>query len=229
MFDPPSSVRLGQFDLSPEPDLHPLYPTPAYISPLLSPHSGLSPPQKAELVAHCLTRACVFGDHSVVSYLLGDSQAQPYVDLGIRDEDGLGLISLAIHGFGAESDHDVEREECVRLLIAQGADISADKGTRLSFSPLHSFGSDHTPVSWVDTTSSRRSSFASDPDLSSHDPRVLTGRRDTPKFNGSRCRYSSVSLTRTRRHCSVIRRVYAKRGVDRRKNGGKAEIDRRAC
>jgi hypothetical protein len=125
-----------QLDLSPEPDLHPLYPTPGYITPLLSPHSGLAPSQKEELVAHCLIRSCVYGDLSVLSYLLGD-QAQAYVDLSIRDEDGLGLISLAIHGFGAESEHDVEREECVRLLIAQGADVSADKGANCLVRTFH--------------------------------------------------------------------------------------------
>jgi hypothetical protein len=79
-------------------------------------------------VAHCVTRACAFGDIAVLSYLLGDHEAQLYVDLGIRDEDGVGLVSLTIHGFGADSERDVEREECVRLLIAQGADVSADKG-----------------------------------------------------------------------------------------------------
>ena len=121
-------------DLSPEPDLHPLYPAPGYIAPLLSAHSGLSPSQKAELVSHCLTRSCVFGDLQVLSYLLGDSQAQAYIDLSIRDEDGLGLISTAILSFGAESERDVEREECVRLLIAQGADMSGDNGAR--FQPL---------------------------------------------------------------------------------------------
>jgi hypothetical protein len=115
-------------DFSPEPDLHPLYPTTAYVALLLSSHSGLAPVQKAELVAHCMARACVFGELSVLQYLLSDPQAQGYVDLSIRDEDGLGLISLAIHGFGAESERDVEREECVRLLIAQGADMSPDNG-----------------------------------------------------------------------------------------------------
>lgn len=70
----------------------------------------------------------MFGELSVLQYLVSDPQAQPHVDLGIRDEDGLGLVTLVIYGFGADSDRDVEREECVRLLIAQGADLGADKG-----------------------------------------------------------------------------------------------------
>ncbi|KAK0245580.1 DIL domain-containing protein [Armillaria nabsnona] len=129
----PSSSLLS-LNLSPEPDLHPLYPSTAYIAVLLSSHSGLTPDQKAELVAHCLARSCIFGELSVLQYLLSDPQAQSYVDLGIQDEDGQGLISLAIHGFGAESERDVEREECVRLLIAQGADMSPDKS---GWTPLH--------------------------------------------------------------------------------------------
>lgn len=123
-----ASSSLRPSDLTPEPDLHPLYPTTAHIAVLLSSHSGLTPSQKTELVSHSLTRACVFGDLAVLQYLLSDPQAQAHVDLGLRDDDGIGLISLAIHGFGADTDHDVEREECVRLLIAQGADTSADKG-----------------------------------------------------------------------------------------------------
>lgn len=120
--------RTQPFDLSPEPDLHPLYPTVSQISHQLASNSGLDPSQKAELVAHCISRACVFGDISILQYLLSDPQAQVHVDLGVRDEDGIGLISLAIHGFGSDSDRDVEREECVRLLVAQGADMGADKG-----------------------------------------------------------------------------------------------------
>lgn len=127
-----ASSSLGQMDLSPEPDLHPLYPSPGYIEPLLSPHSGLAPAQKADLVSHCLTRSCVFGELSVLSYLLADTHAQAYVDLGIRDDDGLGLISTTILGFGSESERDVEREECVRLLIAQGADVNGDNGALVS-------------------------------------------------------------------------------------------------
>ncbi|KAF4623925.1 hypothetical protein D9613_001725 [Agrocybe pediades] len=121
-------------DLSPEPDLHPLYPTTSQISEQLGSDSGLNPAQKAELLAHCLTRACAFGDIAVVQYLLTDPHAQAYVDLGLRDEDGVNLISLTICGFGGESDRDIEREECVRLLVSQGADMTADKA---GWTPLH--------------------------------------------------------------------------------------------
>ncbi|PPQ92673.1 hypothetical protein CVT25_013980 [Psilocybe cyanescens] len=121
-------------DLTPEPDLHPLYPTTTQISEQLGSNSGLDPSQKAELVAHCLTRACAFGDITVVQHLLTDPQAQAHVNLGLRDEDGVNLISLTICGFGGDSDRDVEREECVRLLVSQGADLTADKA---GWTPLH--------------------------------------------------------------------------------------------
>ena len=118
-------------DLSPEPDLHPLYPTITQISEQISADSGLNPSQKAELVAHCLTRACAFGDISVVQYLLTDRQAQAHVDLELHDEDGVGLVSLAIFGFRGDSDRDMEREECVRLLVSQGADLNPDQGRQI--------------------------------------------------------------------------------------------------
>ncbi|KAF9076195.1 DIL domain-containing protein [Rhodocollybia butyracea] len=120
-------------DFSPEPEL-PIYPTTAHIAVQLSSHSGLNPDQKAQLVRHCFTRACIFGELSIIQYLFAEPQAQPFIDLGVRDEDGVGLVSLAIHGFGAESERDIEREECVRLLIAQGADLSADND---GWTPLH--------------------------------------------------------------------------------------------
>ncbi|KAI0033413.1 DIL domain-containing protein [Vararia minispora EC-137] len=130
-----ASSALPTIDLSPEPDLHPIYPTPSFLVPLLSTQSGLSPAQKSELVAHSLSRACVFGELSLLSYLLTDHTAQSLIDLSARDEDGLGLVSTAIHGFGAESDRDVEREECVRLLIAEGADVSTVDNA--GWTPLH--------------------------------------------------------------------------------------------
>lgn len=119
-----TSSTLPPVDLQVEPDLQPLYPTSAQISHLLSSHVGLSPPQKEELVSHCLMRACIFGDFSLLSYLLLDPVTQAFIDLGKQDEDGLGLISITILGFGSDSERDIEREECVRLLISEGADVN---------------------------------------------------------------------------------------------------------
>lgn len=113
----------------PEPDLAPLYPTSATVLPLLSPTFGLEPAQKVQLVTHCLIRACVFGELSLLTYLLRDPQAQPHVNLCVRDEEDISLVSTAILGFGSDSDRDIEREECVRLLLSEGADIETpDKG-----------------------------------------------------------------------------------------------------
>jgi hypothetical protein len=124
---PPQSVILD-----PDPDLYPLYPSAATISPLLSINSGLSPAQRSTLVSNCITRACVFADLSFLQYILHDPQAQGSIDLNHQDEDGLVYASVIILGFGAESDRDVEREECVRLLIAEGANMNiADKGALL--------------------------------------------------------------------------------------------------
>lgn len=123
-------------DLAPEPDLCPLYPSAPEVSRLLSASSGLTPEQKAALVSHCMMRASVFGDLAFFQYILRDPQAHPYLDLNYQDEDGLVYPSIIILGFGSESDRDVEREECVRLLASEGADVNiADKG-RYSFSNL---------------------------------------------------------------------------------------------
>ncbi|KAI0756736.1 DIL domain-containing protein [Daedaleopsis nitida] len=118
------SSSFGSADFAVEPDLQPLYPTPSQISDLLSPHVGLAPSQKAELVTHCLVRACVFADISLLSFLLTDPLAQQFVDLSKQDEDGLGLISISILGFGSESERDIEREECVRSLVSEGCDVN---------------------------------------------------------------------------------------------------------
>ena len=76
-----------------------------------------------------MTRACVFADLPFLQYILHDPQADPYLDLNHQDEDGLVYISVIIECFGSESERDVEREECVRLLITQGADVNIpDKG-----------------------------------------------------------------------------------------------------
>lgn len=119
-----STSTLPPVDLQVEPDLQPLYPTPAQISHLLSPNVGLSPSQKEELVAHCLTRACIFGDFALLSYLVLDPVTQAFIDLSKQEEDGLSLISITILGFGSDSERDVEREECVRLLVSEGADVN---------------------------------------------------------------------------------------------------------
>ena len=111
-------------DITPGPDLHPIYPSPSTLAPLLEPYSDLHSTQRVELVTHSLSRACLFGDLPLFSFLFSDPQSQALVDLGTTDEDGLGLISLTILGFGLESDRDVEREECIRLLVSEGADVN---------------------------------------------------------------------------------------------------------
>ncbi|KAF8587324.1 hypothetical protein K439DRAFT_1652322 [Ramaria rubella] len=129
---------LASFAFAPEPDLHPLYPTATYVDPLLSPNSGLSPPQKHDLVQHSLSRACTFADLALLAYLLADPNPRSYVDLAIQDEDGLGLISTTILGFGGESERDVEREECVRLLVSEGADVTTPD--KAGWTALHHAG-----------------------------------------------------------------------------------------
>ncbi|THH33516.1 hypothetical protein EUX98_g669 [Antrodiella citrinella] len=119
-----STSMLPQVDIQVEPDLQPLYPTPAQISHLLSPNVGLSPTQKEELISHCLTRSCIFGDFALLSYLVLDPVTQAFIDLSKQEEDDLGLISNTILGFGSDLEKDVEREECVRLLISEGADVN---------------------------------------------------------------------------------------------------------
>jgi hypothetical protein len=135
-----------ELDLTPEPDLHPIYPTAASVSSLLSGDSGLTPTQKSELVAHCAQRACIFADLQLLQYLVQDVQTQAYVDLSMTDEDGLNLADVAITGFGADSDRDVEREECVRFLISQGVDVNqTDHGTCFHYILCFPAGTDVFP------------------------------------------------------------------------------------
>jgi len=109
---------------APEPDLHPLYPEPQYVQQLLM-DPGLSPQQKQTLVEHSLLRACTFADLPLLTFLLSDPRPRPYIDLDLRDEDGLSLVSITIVGFGTVTDRYMEREECVRSLIQEGADLNS--------------------------------------------------------------------------------------------------------
>ncbi len=117
--------------------LHPIYPAPAILVPLLAPARpdtpALTPAQKAILVAHSVARACLFGDLNLLSFLIADPHARPHLDLAVRDEDGLGLLSVIITSFGIESERDVEREECVRLLVSEGVDINAQDHGKSAF------------------------------------------------------------------------------------------------
>lgn len=151
--------ELALVDYAPGPDLNPLYPTPQSLLELLD-GSTLTPSQRTSLVAHALLKAVSFGDITLLTFLLRSPLARGLVDLGVRDEDGLGFVSQAITGFGEESDKDVEREEVVRLLVSEGADYtSGDNGepssrvcgsvplTRSVLSP-----------SWLDASALRRPS-----------------------------------------------------------------------
>jgi hypothetical protein len=125
--------KLNAFDILP--DLLPPYPTPATLEPLIEPSSQLTTSQKQSLIQHSLSRACLFADLNLLSYLLRNPSCRLHVDLGVCDEDGLSLVSQTILGFGSESERDVEREECLRLLIAEGADCAS--GDAAGWTPLH--------------------------------------------------------------------------------------------
>jgi hypothetical protein len=84
------------------------------ISPSEQPIDTTPEPAKnMEHVSHTLSCACLLGNLSLLSFLVSNPQAHAFIDLSIRDEDDLGLVSLPLFGFGFESDHDVEREECI--------------------------------------------------------------------------------------------------------------------
>lgn len=181
-----ASSSVGPVDLTVEPDLQPLYPTPSQIAHLLSPYVGLSPQQKAELVSHCLLRACQFGDMLLLSHLLTDPNAHPYVDLAKQDEDGLGLISLTILGFGSESERDIEREECVRLLISEGCDVNvADKGPSVAGSHSQQPQILTLSTSWLDSAPLCFSAVTSNADITPADPRSFALCSDSAQANGT--------------------------------------------
>ena len=109
---------------TPEPDLYSLYPSAQHLDLLLSLHSGLSPAQKHTLVQHSLACACIFANFAVFAFLLADPNMHTYLDLAVQNEDGLSLLSTTILGFGGDSDRDVKHEECVRLLVKEGANVN---------------------------------------------------------------------------------------------------------
>jgi hypothetical protein len=188
--------RMSGLDFFPEPDLHPLCPTTAYIESLLSPHSGLAPAQKVELASHCLTRSCAFADLAVLQFLLSDPHTQTFADLSTCDEDGVGLVSLSIHGFGGESDRDVEREECIRLLVAQGADMGPDNG--MHWCSYHSVLWTELSCSWLDSPASCSVVSAPNSGFISYDAWMFRVLSNAPKFDTTRHCNRALSYTRAR-------------------------------
>ncbi|QRV86292.1 Dilute domain-containing protein C25B8,08 [Ceratobasidium sp. AG-Ba] len=133
--------------------LTPSLPTPALLAVQLSSHSQRTDEEKKALVAHSLHRACLFGDQGLLTFLLHDPAVRPLVFLDVKDEDGVSLVSLTIQGFtpcldpgDTDLERDVEREECVRLLVQQGADVQT--GDLLGWTPLH-YAAIHAPPTLV--------------------------------------------------------------------------------
>ncbi|CAE6534475.1 unnamed protein product [Rhizoctonia solani] len=131
--------------------LLPSLPTPALLAVHLSSDSKDTEDEKRALVTHALNRACLFGDQGLLTFLLHDPAARTLTNLDARDEDGVSLASLTVQGFTPKLDHevderDVEREECVRLLVHQGADIQT--GDLLGWTPLH-YAAIHAPPTLV--------------------------------------------------------------------------------
>ncbi|KAG8833767.1 hypothetical protein FRC17_010140 [Serendipita sp. 399] len=123
----------------PQLDLHPLYPTPALLSQYLSISSTLTPDERKTLVNHSLQRACTFGDLALLTFLIHDERCNKWIDLEDKDEDGNTMVSICITGFRGNEEgnmeRELEREECVRLLIKEGADLSTMDMS--GWTPLH--------------------------------------------------------------------------------------------
>ncbi|KZT61318.1 DIL-domain-containing protein [Calocera cornea HHB12733] len=119
-----------------EPDLAPLQPKPIDLLPLLSDPEHIAPSQKRALVAHALRHALVFADLPLLIFLLHDPTSKPSLDLTITDEDGRGVLTVAMMGFGTEDpEREMDREEGCRMLLVAGADIV--KGDHAGWTPLH--------------------------------------------------------------------------------------------
>ncbi|CAE7213731.1 unnamed protein product [Rhizoctonia solani] len=142
--DPSSAIPAEERSL-------PSLPTPALLAVHLSSDSKATEDEKRALVAHALNRGCLFGDQGLLTFLLHDPAARTLAKLDTQDEDGVSLVSLTIQGFTPKLDHevderDVEREECVRLLVQQGADIHSSDF--LGWTPLH-YAAIHAPPTLV--------------------------------------------------------------------------------
>lgn len=188
-------------EFDPEPDLHPLYPTTSQLSGLLASDSGLDPSQKAVLVKHCLKRASLFGDVALAQFLVTDSQAQTYVDLSAKDEDGVGLVSLTIHGFGGDPDRDIEREEAIRYLVSQGADLGPDRGQSCTIAALKVYLTRHN--SWVDPSASCSPTRAANLSVLPYDPWMLDIRRYREELDATRHYLSAFGAARARGRCNA--------------------------
>lgn len=145
-------AHLSTSSFIPQPDLHPLYPTPLILSSQLSVSSTLTPGECTTLVNHSLIRACTFGDLALLTFILNDGKCNKWADLELKDEDAVTPIGICIMGFrpndgDADLEREMEREECVRMLIKQGVELSTTDNCRffspacimLTYSCLHSW------------------------------------------------------------------------------------------
>ncbi|KIM30850.1 hypothetical protein M408DRAFT_271449 [Serendipita vermifera MAFF 305830] len=133
-------AHLSTSSFIPQPDLHPLYPTPLILSNQLSVSSTLTPAECTTLVNHSLIRACTFGDLALLTFILHDGKCNKWADLELKDEDNVTPIGICIMGFrpndgDADLEREMEREECVRLLIKQGVELSTTDNS--GWTPLH--------------------------------------------------------------------------------------------
>jgi hypothetical protein len=112
------------------------------------------------------------------------------------------------------------------LLIAQGADLSADNGQTYRILLYHR-SPEQQNFSWLDTTTSCCSLVPSDPDIASHDTRVLSLFCDSSQPNGPRHCYCAFNPSGARGCGAIDRRGHARRRLDRRKDGSEKETSRR--
>lgn len=128
-------------------DLSPPYPSPTSLEHQLV-SKVLSIDQLRSLLNHSLARACLFADLTLLSFLLNHATAKELIDLRAQDDDGLGIVSQSIQGFSENGDADIDREECIRLLVSHGASISEPDYCKLATE----FGLYNSPCQFVRPT-----------------------------------------------------------------------------